>query len=127
MCWMNYMRSSKEALLLLENARKTLPRYFIFQTLETSRGGTEIGGGEEVDIQGSANPQTPGSENKGIKSCVLLPAAGRRTQLFILLFSESGVCGFAHPCKSFHFNYYPTGVLGMKQDGTHLMDLRRSC
>ena len=33
-----------------------------------------------------------------IKSCVLLPAAGRRTQIFILLFSEPGVCGFADPC-----------------------------
>ena len=70
------MRSSKEALLLLENARKTLPRYFIFQTLETSRGGTEIGGGEEVDIQGSANPQTPGSENKDKK--LRSPACSRQ-------------------------------------------------
>ena len=33
-------------------------------------------------IQGSANPQTPGSKNKRIKICVLLPAAGRRMQLF---------------------------------------------
>ena len=49
-------------------------------------------------VQGSANPQTPGSENKRIKSCVLLPAAGRRTQLFHLIFSEPGVCGFADPC-----------------------------
>ena len=49
-------------------------------------------------VQGSANPQTPGSENKRIKSCVLLPAAGRRTQIFILLFSEPGVCRFADPC-----------------------------
>ena len=50
-------------------------------------------------IQGSSNPQTPGSENKRIKICVLLPAAGRRTQLFHLIFSEPGVCGFADPCK----------------------------
>ena len=50
-------------------------------------------------IQGSANPQTPGSENKRKKNCVLLPAAGRRTQLFHLIFSEPGVCGFADLCK----------------------------
>ena len=35
-----------------------------------------------------------------MKSCVLLPAAARRTQLFILLFSEPGVCRFADPCIS---------------------------
>ena len=34
-----------------------------------------------------------------VKNCVLLPAAGRRTQLFILLFSEPGVCGVAYPCR----------------------------
>ena len=51
-------------------------------------------------IQGSANPQTPGSENKRKKNCVLLPAAGRRTQLFHLIFSEPGVCGFADPCTA---------------------------
>ena len=49
-------------------------------------------------VQGSANPQTPGSENKRIKSCVLLPATGRRAQLFHLIFSKPGVCGFADPC-----------------------------
>ena len=37
-------------------------------------------GERQVEIQGSANPQTPGSENMRAKSCVLLPAAGRRTQ-----------------------------------------------
>ena len=51
-----------------------------------------------MSLQGSANPQTPGSEDKRIKSCVLLPAAGRRTQLFHLIFSEPGVGGFADPC-----------------------------
>ena len=51
-----------------------------------------------LSIQGSANPQTPGSENKRWKSCVLLPVAGRRTQLFYLIFTEPGVCGFADPC-----------------------------
>ena len=53
----------------------------------------------EQYLQGSANPQTPGSENKRIKSCVLLTAAGRRKQLFHLIFTEQGVCGFADPCK----------------------------
>ena len=33
-------------------------------------------------LQGSANPQTPGSENKRIKRGVLLPAASRRTISF---------------------------------------------
>ena len=56
----------------------------------------------KILLQGSANPQTPGSENKRIKSCVLLPAAGRRTQLFHLIFTEPGVCGFAEPCKLFY-------------------------
>ena len=36
----------------------------------------------EKGLQGSANPQTPGSVKMRCKSCVLLPAAGRRTQLF---------------------------------------------
>ena len=51
-------------------------------------------------VQGSANPQTPGSKNKRMKSCVLLPAAGRGKQLFHLIFSEPGVCGFADPCTT---------------------------
>ena len=51
-----------------------------------------------VTLQGSANPRTPGSEDMRIKSCVFLPAAGRRGQLVILIFSESGVCGLADPC-----------------------------
>ena len=49
-------------------------------------------------IQGSANPRTPGSVNMRIKSCVLLPSAGRKTQLFILIFTEPGICGLADPC-----------------------------
>ena len=36
----------------------------------------------------------------GIKSCVLLPAAGRRTQLFHLIYTEAGPCGLADPCIS---------------------------
>ena len=33
------------------------------------------------------------------KSCALLPATGRTTQLFILLFTESGNHTLAHPCE----------------------------
>ena len=50
-------------------------------------------------IQGLANPRTPGSENMRVKSCVLLPTAGRRMQLFILIFSEPGVRGLADLCS----------------------------
>ena len=52
-----------------------------------------------LHLQGSANPRTPGSEKMRMKSCVLLPAAGRKTQLFILIFSEPGVRGLADPCR----------------------------
>ena len=53
----------------------------------------------DTSLHGSANPQIPGSENKRIKSCVLLPAAGRRTQLFHLIFTEPGPRGLADPCS----------------------------
>ena len=33
-----------------------------------------------------------------MKSCVLLPAAGRRSQLFHLIFTEPGKHTLAHPC-----------------------------
>ena len=62
-------------------------------------------------VQGSANPQTPGSEKMRWKSCVLLPAAGRRTQLFILLFSEPGVCGFAEPCSAARTHALPPSLV----------------
>ena len=65
-------------------------------------------GGGVGGVQRSANPQTPGSENKRIKSCVLLPAAGIRTQLFHLIFSEPGVYGFADPCT-----YHPVEANNM--------------
>ena len=52
-------------------------------------------------LQGSANPQTLGSKSKKMKSCILLPAAGRRTQLFQLIFTEPWVCRFADPCTHF--------------------------
>ena len=41
----------------------------------------------------------PGSEKMRSKSSVLLPAADRRTQLFIPIFSEPGSRGLADPCR----------------------------
>ena len=38
------------------------------------------------------------------KNCVLLPAAGRKTQLIHLIFTEPGVRLLGHPCKSFTRN-----------------------
>ena len=50
-----------------------------------------------MKFQGSTNPQTSGSENMRINSCVLLLAVDRRTQLFILIFLEPEVYGLADP------------------------------
>ena len=50
-------------------------------------------------VQGSANPRGPGSVKMRWTSCVILPAAGWRTQLFILLFSQPGTRGLADPCR----------------------------
>ena len=49
-----------------------------------------------VNIQGSANTRGPGSEIGKVKSCVLLPAAGRRMH-FHIIFTEPGPCGLAGP------------------------------
>ena len=43
-----------------------------------------------VYVQGWAKVRFPGSVNRRGKSCVFLPAAGRRTQLFPLIFTEPG-------------------------------------
>ena len=51
------------------------------------------------------------NKNKRIKSCVLLPAAGRRTQLFQLIFTEPGVCGFADPCSLGTRGYLEVGLM----------------
>ena len=51
------------------------------------------------NLQGSANLRGPGSENKRINGCVILPAADRRTQLFHLIFTQPGPRGFAYPCR----------------------------
>ena len=51
-------------------------------------------------LQGWPKRWTPGSVNMRWKSCVLLPAAGSRTQFFLLTFTETGVHLLGHPCKS---------------------------
>ena len=43
----------------------------------------------------------PGSMNMRRKNCILLPAAARRTHLFHLIFTESGVYLLGHPCICF--------------------------
>ena len=51
-------------------------------------------------VQGWPKRWTPGCVNMSLKSCVLPPAAGRRTQLFLLIFTEPGVHLLGHPCNS---------------------------
>ena len=52
----------------------------------------------KTEVQGWAKVRFPGSVNMWWKSCVLLPAAGKRTQLFHLIFTEPGTHTLAHPC-----------------------------
>ena len=47
--------------------------------------------GSGMYVQGWTKTWSPGSVNMRWKSCVLLPAEGRRTQLFHLIFTEPGV------------------------------------
>ena len=42
------------------------------------------------------------------KYCVLLPAAGRRTQYFLLIFTKPGRSLFAEPCTVFLCNHAPS-------------------
>ena len=78
---------------------RTVPyNLILYLNLSTTHQYENVPHHETEDIQGSANPRTPGSEKMRMKSCVLLPAAGRKTQLFILIFSEPGVRGLADPC-----------------------------
>ena len=49
-------------------------------------------------IQGWPKRWTPGSVNMKRKNCVLLTAAGRKTQPFHLKFTEPGVHLLGHPC-----------------------------
>ena len=53
----------------------------------------------------------PGSVNMTRKYCVLLPAAGRRTQIFHLLFTEPRAHHKVHPCRLI-FNIIPNLVPG---------------
>ena len=50
------------------------------------------------ELQGSAKRLRPGLENMRRKNRVLLPAAGRRTQFFLLIFTKPGRSLFAEPC-----------------------------
>ena len=52
-----------------------------------------------IILQGCTLWCAPGSVNMRRKNCVLLPAAGRRTQYFHLIFTEPGKCTLAHPCS----------------------------
>ena len=54
-------------------------------------------------VQGCTKRWTPGSVNMKRKNCVLLPAAGRRAQLFHLIFTEPGVHLLVHPCRALNF------------------------
>ena len=56
-------------------------------------------GGCLVVIQGWAKVGFPGSVNIRWKIYVLLPAAGSRTQFFLLIFTEPGKHTLAHPCR----------------------------
>ena len=49
-------------------------------------------------VQGWVEVRFPGSVNMRWKSCVLLPAAGRRTQLFHLVSMEPGAHNKVLPC-----------------------------
>ena len=53
---------------------------------------------DHVTHQEWAKVWFPVSVNVWRKSCVLLPTAGRRTQLFHLIFMEPGNHTLAHPC-----------------------------
>ena len=50
------------------------------------------------NIQRGATVGAPGSVNMRRKNCVFLPAAGRITQLFHLIFTEPRANHKVHPC-----------------------------
>ena len=54
-------------------------------------------------LQGSANPQTPGSKKKRIKICVLLPAAGRDRNFFSSFSRNLGFVDLPIPVLRRHF------------------------
>ena len=61
-----------------------------------------------IHIQGWAKVRFPGSVIMRCRICVLLPAAGRRTQFFHLIFTKPGKHTLAHPCI-WHRRPYPLG------------------
>ena len=61
---------------------------------------TELKPFQELTVQGWPKRWSPGSVNVRRKICVLLPAAGRKTQLFHLIFREPGVHLLGRPCTS---------------------------
>ena len=83
----------------------------------------ERGRGDHSDrpfvVQGWPKRWTPGSVNMRRKNCVLLPAAGKRTQLFHLTFTEPWVHLLGHPCiyreMAWHFG---TGFSRRTDEGT---------
>ena len=60
-----------------------------------------------MSVQGWAKVRFPGSVNMRWKSCVLLPAAGRRTQFFHLIFTKPGKHTLAHPCTKIYVHPLP--------------------
>ena len=53
-------------------------------------------------LQGSAKRLRPGLVNMRRTNCVLLPAAGRRTQFVLLIFTKPGRSLLAEPCRPFN-------------------------
>ena len=63
-----------------------------------------------LPLQGSSKRWTTGSMNVRMKNCVLSPAAGRRTQLFHLIFTEPGVHLSGHLCSSIFNPQVPLSI-----------------
>ena len=83
---------------------RSVTKQFMILDLNETRESLHFNRGIRIDIRdapsGIGKFTNPRFRENEVKSCVPLPAAGRRTQLFILLFSEAGVCEFAYPCIS---------------------------
>ena len=65
-----------------------------------------------------------GSVNMRRKNCVILPAAGRRTQLFHFIFTEPRAHQKVHPCTLAHWIHDATLVKKLKKSNE--LRLRRS-
>ena len=59
---------------------------------------------KKYKVQGCTKSPFPACVKMGWKDCVLLLAAGCRTQLFLLIFPEPGNHTLAHPCI-YHLGY----------------------